>query len=109
MRPAWEVIIRGPEDEMTDGKRNVLAVQVMVLIGRELALLHAADIIHGDLTTSNMIYVPCSEVKKLGTVVSLQPPSETSLRPDVGSSTPDPAIAGPDRLRLDLAVIVGGG
>ncbi|CEH15791.1 related to p53-related protein kinase [Ceraceosorus bombacis] len=42
--------------------------QVMILIGRQLALLHAADIIHGDLTTSNMIYVE-AEPGMLGRVV----------------------------------------
>lgn len=29
--------------------------EVMVMIGEEIAKMHKADIIHGDLTTSNMM------------------------------------------------------
>ena len=32
--------------------------QIMKLIGKAVAKLHQTNIIHGDLTTSNMIYVP---------------------------------------------------
>ncbi len=34
--------------------------QIMKIIGEEVAKLHKADIIHGDLTTSNMILVNCN-------------------------------------------------
>jgi len=32
--------------------------QILNQIGKDIAKLHAEDIIHGDLTTSNMIYIP---------------------------------------------------
>ncbi len=35
-------------------------VKLMVLIGKQLAIMHEADIIHGDLTTSNMMLRPAS-------------------------------------------------
>jgi len=36
------------------------AVGLMRLVGQQLATMHAADVIHGDLTTSNMMY-RCSD------------------------------------------------
>ncbi len=41
-------------DEFTLTKQK----QIMKLIGKSVAKLHKENIIHGDLTTSNMIYVP---------------------------------------------------
>ncbi|CDW97416.1 hypothetical protein [Sporisorium scitamineum] len=38
-------------------------VKLMRLIGRQLAVMHEADIIHGDLTTSNMMLRPVSPDK----------------------------------------------
>ncbi|MDD5012184.1 MAG: lipopolysaccharide kinase InaA family protein [Candidatus Nanoarchaeia archaeon] len=38
--------------------------EICKIIGQEIAKLHDADIIHGDLTTSNMILVDKSKVKK---------------------------------------------
>ncbi|SPO19787.1 related to p53-related protein kinase [Ustilago trichophora] len=35
-------------------------IKLMRLIGRQLAIMHEADIIHGDLTTSNMMLRPAS-------------------------------------------------
>jgi TP53 regulating kinase-like protein len=37
------------------------AIEICNVVGQQIAKLHDADIIHGDLTTSNMIYVPPSQ------------------------------------------------
>jgi len=45
-----------PDEEIDVQKEfGVTIEEVMLLIGRQLARMHAASIIHGDLTTSNMI------------------------------------------------------
>ncbi|KLO16865.1 hypothetical protein SCHPADRAFT_847590 [Schizopora paradoxa] len=67
-------VLLGAEDEETEGtgdtsdlpdleqlehdplaKFNTTSSHVMRLIGTEIAKMHAADVIHGDLTTSNMM------------------------------------------------------
>lgn len=52
------------EEAIAADKEVVLSadeqVKLMRLIGRQLAIMHEADIIHGDLTTSNMMLRPAS-------------------------------------------------
>ncbi|KAF8346433.1 kinase-like domain-containing protein [Amanita rubescens] len=43
------------EGEDTLGEYGVTVDEVMEMIGRELARMHKVDIVHGDLTTSNMM------------------------------------------------------
>ncbi|KAJ1031956.1 hypothetical protein NDA13_002336 [Ustilago tritici] len=65
-----EVIIDGEEAEAAEGEEAegeeaVLSeeeqAKLMRLIGKQLAIMHEADIIHGDLTTSNMMLRPASK------------------------------------------------
>ena len=53
---------------------------LMQLIGRELGRMHQADIIHGDLTTSNML-VRCTTTST----------SDISADPEIVSSRPSPS------------------
>ncbi|SPO35145.1 related to p53-related protein kinase [Pseudozyma flocculosa] len=56
-----EELVDGDDDEATaeEEDEEVLShedqVKLMQLIGRQLATMHEADIVHGDLTTSNMM------------------------------------------------------
>ncbi|SOV03190.1 related to p53-related protein kinase [Ustilago sp. UG-2017a] len=60
-----EVIIDGEEAEAAEGEEAVLSeeeqAKLMRLIGKQLVIMHEADIIHGDLTTSNMMLRPASK------------------------------------------------
>jgi hypothetical protein len=46
---------------------------LMPLIGIEIAKMHLTDIIHGDLTTSNMMLRHPSSFPSMGTTVSTKP------------------------------------
>ena len=46
-------------ESLDDLKDNL---EICTTIGKQIALLHDNDIIHGDLTTSNMIYVPINKL-----------------------------------------------
>ena len=55
--------------------------EVMQIIGQETAKLHDANIIHGDLTTSNMILVECeSDVKKAKEVEETKEASRAKIK-----------------------------
>src|SRR3989344_801397 len=46
-------------ENLDDLKDNL---EICTTIGKQIAILHDNDIIHGDLTTSNMIYVPINKL-----------------------------------------------
>ncbi|SJX60180.1 related to p53-related protein kinase [Sporisorium reilianum f. sp. reilianum] len=59
-----ETLIDADEAAAAEEQEVVLSeaeqVKLMKLIGKQLAIMHEADIIHGDLTTSNMMLRPAS-------------------------------------------------
>ena len=59
-----ELVVDEDEAAAADDEEVVLSendqVKLMRLIGKQLAIMHEADIIHGDLTTSNMMLRPAS-------------------------------------------------
>ena len=60
-----------PGGKLADNLEKLNYQQICKEIGKSLAKLHDAGIIHGDLTTSNMIYVPSSS--KNQSLASSQP------------------------------------
>lgn len=60
-----ELIVDEAEAEAAEDEEAVLSeeeqAKLMRLIGKQLAIMHEADIIHGDLTTSNMMLRPASK------------------------------------------------
>lgn len=50
--------IRKLESSENETERDESLRDVMALIGKTVSTMHNADIVHGDLTTSNMIYDP---------------------------------------------------
>ncbi|EST09773.1 Protein kinase domain protein [Kalmanozyma brasiliensis GHG001] len=59
-----ETIVDEEEAVAAEDDEEVLSendqIKLMCLIGKQLAIMHEADIIHGDLTTSNMMLRPAS-------------------------------------------------
>lgn len=72
--------------------------QIMQLIGRELAKMHAVDVVHGDLTTSNMMLRPSQAPQETPLEVVRSRPALPSL-----SSRPD-VLTGANRLRAGLPI-----
>ena len=64
-----------------------LADEVMQMIGTEIAKMHLADVIHGDLTTSNMMLRhPSSIPSGNAELVRTSSPSLIQSKPDVFTS-----------------------
>lgn len=58
-----------PGNQLRSKLLNELTDTLMDMIGTEIAKMHQADIIHGDLTTSNMMLRPLSPPQLVGTSI----------------------------------------
>ncbi|PWN20862.1 hypothetical protein BCV69DRAFT_290135 [Microstroma glucosiphilum] len=83
---------RQEEDEVWSDEEQIF---LMSLVARQLALMHAADVIHGDLTTSNMMVRSEAAVAPLATQSSLPVPASVHQKEvlliDFGLSHTSPA------------------
>lgn len=86
-----ELVVDEEEAAAAEEEEVVLSendqIKLMRLIGRQLAIMHEADIIHGDLTTSNMMLRPASPPSSVDSPIEVDLEHDEVVLIDFGLSS----------------------